>query len=233
MTIGSLTGCNIPIVGQILVTANATRRAPLARWFEVFCVSARCAFKKKRRLLTVNVLPCAECGLEPFGSNVYSTKSDIYFSTQQRHKMIKNWRSNWSHAHAYAKYVWWYVESPFCCEQIHLFQLLKRDESCLVSRLGVYWIWTSDSLLSSSPKRLNHVKRGVQFDLMRLLLSLLSADFTWRLFEIKLNEMKWIMAVVWTRYGKSQGQCRTCLFEFNHQIHFDLLVHVDKKTHSR
>ena len=105
--------------------------------------------QKKRRLLAVNVLPCAECGLEPFGSNVYSTKSDIYFSTQQRHKMIKNWRSNWSHAHAYAKYVWWYVESPFCCEQIHLFQLLKRDESCLVSRLGVYWIWTSDSLLSS------------------------------------------------------------------------------------
>ena len=78
----------------------------------------------------------------------------------------------------------------FVVSRIHLFQLLKRDESCLVSRLGVYWIWTSDSLLSSSPKRLNHVKRGVQFDLMRLLLSF-SADFTWRLVEIKLNEMKY------------------------------------------
>ena len=179
----------------------------------------------------MNVLPCAECGLHSFGRNVYSSKSDIYFLTQQRLKMIKNWRSNWSHGHAHATYVWLYVESPFCCEQNSFVSIVEeRRVLCLVSRLGVYWIWTSDSLLSSSPKRLNHVKKRspIWFDAA-------VAQFAQRWLHLKTrcNEMKWNMAVVWTRYGKSQGQCRTCLFEFNHQIHFDLLVHVDKQTHSR
>ena len=109
--------------------------------------------QKKWRLLEVNVLPCAECGLEPFGSNVYSTKSDIYFLTQQRLKMIKNWRSNWSHGHAHATYVWLYVESPFCCEQNSFVSIVV--ERRVVSRLGVYWftLVKSDQEAQSRQKR--------------------------------------------------------------------------------
>ena len=113
--------------------------------------------QKKWRLLTVNVLPCAECGLEPFGSNVYSTKSNIYFLTQQRLKMIKNWRSNWSHGHAHATYVWLYVESPFCCEQNSFVSIVV--ERRVVSRLGYYWIhscqeWSRGSITSKEESNL-------------------------------------------------------------------------------
>ena len=114
--------------------------------------------QKKWRLLEVNVLPCAECGLEPFGSNVYSSKSNIYFLTQQRLKMIKNWRSNWSHAHAYAKYVWLYVESPFCCEQNSFVSIVV--ERRVVSRLGVYWF----TLVKSDQEAPRQKRIRIRFD---------------------------------------------------------------------